>query len=280
MTNQASAVSHNWLYGVGIADCGLRIADFKRPCSKSEIRNPRSEIALVVRLGAGGWRPRATGAARPLALALILLSLMVAPAGSQQEPPAKPAQAKLTFIKQFPGSVPDYYAVVVTGEGQAEYAMAPDDADPPRFKLTEATTREIFQLVERLDRFENAQLETSKKVAFMGKKTFRYEAAGRRSETSFNYSENTDAMALVALFEKISASQQHLINLERLVRFDRLGIMKELYQIEAALDRNELIEAAQFIPVLEEIAGNSSYLHIAQLRARSMLQRIRTPSDK
>ena len=239
------------------------------------------------RLEAGGWRletggrrPRATGAALLVIAVAALAAFLVPTAICPQEPPVKPAQAKLTFIKQFPGSVPDYYSVVVTGEGQAEYAMAPDDADPLRFKLSEATTREIFQLVERLDRFENAQLETGKKVAFMGKKTFRYEAAGRLNETSFNYSENTGAMALVALFEKISATQQHLINLERLVRFDRLGIMKELYQVEAALDRNELIEAAQFIPVLEEIAGNSSFLHIAQLRARSMLQRIRTPSEK
>jgi len=275
MTNQAGAVTHNWLYGVGIADCGVRSADFKRPCSKSEIRNPKSEIALVVRLEAGGQRP---GNGPGLIVAGLALAAFLVPAAvCRQEPPAKPAPAKLTFIKQFPGSVPDYYAVVVTGEGQAEYAMAPDDADPLRFKLSEATSGEIFQLVERLERFENAQLETSKKVAFMGKKTFRYEAAGRRNETSFNYSENTGAMALVALFEKISATQQHLINLERLVRFDRLGIMKELYQVEAALDRNELIEAAQFIPVLEEIAGNSSFLHIAQLRARSMLQRIRPP---
>jgi len=236
--------------------------------------------ATGYRLQATGQRPQAAAAAR-LLMAVVALAAFLAPAAiCQQEPPAKPAPAKLTFVKQFPGSVPDYYAVLTTGEGQAEYAMAPDDADPVRFKLSEATTREIFQLVERLERFENAQLETSKKVAFMGKKTFRYEAAGRRGETSFNYSENTDAMALVALFEKISATQQHLINLERLARFDRLGIMKELYQVEAALDRNELIEAAQFIPVLEEIADNSSYLHIAQLRARSMLQRIRTPSDK
>ena len=113
------------------------------------------------RLKAGGWRSRATGAARPLALALILLSLMVAPAGSQQEPPAKPPQVKLTFIKQFPGSVPDYYSVWVTGEGQAEYAMAPDDADPLRFKLSEASTREIFQLVERLEDRKSTRLNSS-----------------------------------------------------------------------------------------------------------------------
>jgi hypothetical protein len=225
------------------------------------------------RLKAGGWRLR--NGAGLIVAALALAAFLVPTAICPQEPPAKPPQAKLTFIKQFPGSVPDYYSVWVTGEGQAEYAMAPDDADPLRFKLSEATTGEIFQLVERLNRFENAQLETRRKVAAMGKKTFRYEAAGRRNETTFNYSENPDAMALVALFEKISATQQHLINLERLARFDRLGIMKELNQVEAALDRNELIEAAQFIPVLEEIAGNSSYLHIAQLRARSMLQRIR-----
>jgi hypothetical protein len=209
-----------------------------------------------------------------------IVVVLAASAGSHQEAGKQEAgsaavPAKVVFIKEFPRSLPDYYSVSVTEKGEAVYSTAADDPQPLRFRLSEATTREIFQLVDRLNRFQGVELETRKKVAAMGKKTLRYEAGGKRNEAGFNYSENPDAMALAGLFEKISATEQLLLNLERVSRFEKLGIMKELLQMETAMNKKELVEPSQFVPLLEEIAGNQSYLHMAQERARYLLQRIK-----
>lgn len=194
-----------------------------------------------------------------------------------QKPPAdpKPVPAKVVFVKEFPGSYPDYYSISLSADGQARYATAPDDTQPVEFRLPETLVAQIFQVVARLDYLKDARLESSRKVAFMGKKTIRYEAGGQRQEAAFNYSENADAMALVQVFEKISSTEQHLLNLERLARFDRLGVNKELLQIEIAMNARELIEPAQLAPLLEQIAANTHYLNIARDRATEILQRIR-----
>lgn len=198
-----------------------------------------------------------------------------------QKTAAKPAPARVVFIKEFPGSSPAYYSVSVSEEGEAIYATAPDDSDPIRFRLPPAVLRQVFETVERLNYFQDAQLETRKKVANMGKKTLRYEGGGRRNEASFNYSENLDAMTLAGLFEKISITERHLLDLERLAHFDRLGVNQELLQIEISMNRMELVEPTQFVPLLEEIAGDSRFLHMAQERARHLLERIKaTPTDK
>ncbi len=207
---------------------------------------------------------------------LFLLGPASGQAPAQEpKPAASPAPARIVFIKEFPGSSPPYYAVSLTEEGAAEYATAPDDPQPLRFRLSESLTRQVFQIAARLNRFQGAQLEARRKVASMGKKTLRYEGGGQRHEASFNYSENQDAVALANLFEKISITQQHLLQLERLARFDRLGVMKQLLQIEISMNKGELVEPVQFISLLEEISGNTQYLHIARERAARLLERIR-----
>lgn len=207
--------------------------------------------------------------------AACLWTLWATPVGATAQQ-TKPTPPKVVFIKEFPGSFPDYYSVSVTEQGEAVYATAPDDAQPLRFRLSESLTRQLFQTVARLNHLRDVQLEARKKVASMGKKTLRYEAGDQRSQASFNYTENPDAAALAGLFEKISITEQHLLSLERLVRFDRLGVVKQLLQIEISMNKRELVEPSQFIPLLEEITGDTRFLHIAQERAARLLERIRT----
>ncbi len=187
-----------------------------------------------------------------------------------------PPPASVVFIKEFPGSSPAYYAVTVHEDGTVAYATAPDDPQPLSFRLSEPLTSQVFQTIARLGYLKGAQLETKKRVASMGKKTLRYESGEQRDEASFNYSENPDAMALAGLFERISITEQHLINLERTVRFDRLGVVKQLLQIEISMNKKELVEPSQFIPLLERVANNASFMHMARQRANGLLARIRS----
>ena len=183
---------------------------------------------------------------------------------------------RLFYSKSFPGSVPAYFQVTLDQNGGAEYREAQDEDDPLKFHLAEAETREVFGLVEKLDYFKRP-LESPAKVAFMGAKTFRYENGGQKSEVRFNYSEDPQARDLMDWFERMGESAEHRIELERTAKYDRLGVLKSLLLLESAMDRKRLVGMDQYLPMLDRIAKNESYMHTARARAAEIAEAIRNP---
>ncbi|MGB9605071.1 MAG: hypothetical protein ACPL88_04245, partial [Bryobacteraceae bacterium] len=161
--------------------------------------------------------------------------------------------------------------------GRAEYREQ-DDEDPLVFQLSEAETREIFALADRLDRFRKP-LEAPGKVAFTGTKTFRYERGDERNEVKFNFSTNPDARSLWNWFERITESAQLLQRLERTARYDRLGVNQALLELEIAWDRKRLVAPQQFVAVLERISRNQAYMNIARERAARLLELFRAAAS-
>jgi hypothetical protein len=181
---------------------------------------------------------------------------------------------RITYSKSFPGSTPAYVAIIIDKSGRAEYREAPDDNDPLLFQLAEKEAGEIFGLAEKLGRFTRP-LEANLKVANTGLKTFRYESGQEKQEVKFNYSMDPDARLLWDWFERITESEQHFINLQRAARYDKLGVHKALLLLEASRDRNRLVAAQQFLPLLDRIVKNESYLHMARVRAANLADSFR-----
>ena len=182
--------------------------------------------------------------------------------------------ATIFYSKSFPGSVPAFVSITIDRSGAAEYREDPKDENPIRFELTASDAGEIFALCEKLDKFARP-LESPAKVAKMGLKTFRFEQGAEKHEVQFNYSEDADAHLLTDWFERISESEQNLINLERAAKYDKLGVNKALLQLEASMDRKRLIAPQQMLPMLDRIAKNESYLHMARARAAGIADIIR-----
>ncbi len=180
------------------------------------------------------------------------------------------AQPRIVYSKSFPGSVPAYIEIKLEKDGAGEYKEAPDDDSPLKFRLAVAETNEIFSLADKLDRFKRPLEATGLKVANMGMKTFRYENGTERSEVKFNFTQDPDGRLLHDWFERISESELHRVNLERAARFDKLGVYKALLQLEESRDRKRLVATEQFLPVLDRIAKNESYIHVARERAASL----------
>jgi hypothetical protein len=181
---------------------------------------------------------------------------------------------RLFYSKSFPGSVPAYVQLTLDKSGSAEYREAPDDELPLKFRLTETDAQAIFGLADKLDHFKNP-LESPLKVAFMGKKTFRWEEGSQKSEQQFNYSEDVTAQQLLDWFERMAESAQHRIDLERAAKYDRLGVDKSLRLLWSAMDRKRLVALDQYLPMLDRIANNESYMHTARAKAAEMAESIR-----
>jgi len=184
------------------------------------------------------------------------------------------ADARLFFSKSFPGSTPAYVAITVDHSGGGEYKEAADDDNPLKFQLSAADTAEMFGLADKLDRFKRP-LESPLKVAQMGMKTFRFEEGGKSTEVKFNFSEDLDARLLTDWFERISETGQNYFALERAVKYDKLGVNQALLQFNIAMDKKRVVSPQLFLPMLDRVAKNATYLNMARTRAANLADSIR-----
>jgi len=186
---------------------------------------------------------------------------------------------KVTYSRSFPGSTPAYFSIAVEKDGRCVYKEAVDDESPLVFRLQPNETEEIFALSEKLGRFTRP-IESGLKVARMGAKTFRYEDGAGKNEVEFNYSTDLDAQKLLDWFERIGETERRYIALSSAARFDKLGVNQALLELEAARDRKGLVSLDQFLPVLDRIVKNETYLHMARARAANLAESIRNPKPE
>jgi hypothetical protein len=178
------------------------------------------------------------------------------------------------YSVSFPGSNPAYFQIALDGGGNAEYREGPDDDNPLSFRLGESAAGEVFGLVRKLEYFKRP-LESSAKVAFTGTKTLRYEDGAQKAEVTFNYTEDPSARALTEWFERMGETARDRIELERTAKYDKLGVVNALLQIQTAMEHKRLVALDQLLPALDRIVANQSYMNTARERAGKIAAAIR-----
>lgn len=199
---------------------------------------------------------------------LFLLLLFVAAAAWGADAP------RIVYTKVFPGSIPPYVSITVERSGSVSYKEAADEDDPETFEMEPASTAAMFELAEKLDHFKG-KLESGLKVANLGQKTFRWEDAGAVSEAKFNYSQDESARQLQDWFERITETERAMLELKHALRYDKLGVYEALLKIETIWNAKRLTGAAQMLPLLDRVAQNDAYLHMARERAANLAAAIR-----
>jgi hypothetical protein len=213
---------------------------------------------------------------QPVWVGLALLVGLILPAAVHAEDVGAPA--KLTYSKVLEGSIPEYMMISVDSEGKGVYEgrQLAEPSSPRPFRLSPSTTQELFELCEQLNYFQSIDLESHKKVANLGLKSFAYEGGGRKNRVEFNYSRRRQAQELTGLFERIGSVQEHIATLEYAIKYDHLSLPGELRLIQINLDKKALAAPELMVPDLEEIVRNRRFLKIAQTRAQKILQRIQS----
>ena len=182
-------------------------------------------------------------------------------------------QDAIHFERDFPGAVPGHFEVSLGSDGTVRYAE--EGEDPLEFSVREREARRVFAWAEDLDRFSKP-LASSRRVASTGTKRLRYESMGRVvAEAVFDYSELRTARELVGWFVRLAETRQHLRQLERAVRFDRLGVNDALVKAEQAIESDRLAAPHLLEPVLMQISQHGRLVHLAKARAAGLLERIR-----
>jgi len=186
------------------------------------------------------------------------------------------SQPSLFYSREHKGNQPAYIQITIARDGTAEYRESVDDPDeqPLEFRLRPNELDEIFQLAAELDHFKTP-LESDLKVANLGLKTFRWIDGAETYEQKFNFSKDANARVLADWFARITETEHHFINLERSVRFDKLGVNKVLLNLQVSVEKNRLVAGDQFLPLLDKVAENQSYLNMARSRAADLAAYIR-----
>jgi hypothetical protein len=192
------------------------------------------------------------------------------------------AEPRLFYSKYFKGSVPEFVAISVAPDGAATFQDSKDDENPIKFQLSGSEAREMFDLAQKLEHFQHP-VESGLKVANMGTKTFGFEDGAEKHTVDFNYSQDVNAQGLQDWFERITESEEHYINLDRTVHYDKLGVNDVLLQLEISWEHKRLVDAAQFLPLLDRIVKNDSFLHISRERAAEIgeaIRKLQTSAEK
>jgi hypothetical protein len=187
------------------------------------------------------------------------------------------ATPSLTYTRIFPGSVPDYIYINIDRSGALQYKESPKDDQPLKVQLQDSETAPLFDMAGKLDHFKSP-LESGLKVAFTGKKTFRYEnEAGTATEATFNYSINETAQALLARFEQIASTERAYNELDQTIHYDKLGVNDALAQVESLWLRKQLIAPQQFLPLLTRISKHETFMHLVRERAAKLSDEFTAP---
>ena len=185
---------------------------------------------------------------------------------------------RVSYTKVFPGSDPAYMSATVDRTGAVTYREAKDE-EPEMFQMEGDAVKAIFDLADKLDHFKKP-LESGLKVAKTGDKTFRWENGAEASETKFNYSLDENAKTLQDWFERISESERALMLLRRNIRFDKLGVNDAVLRIDTAWSQKRLVGREQFLPLLDRVAKNETFINLARDRAGKLAAAMRAEAAK
>lgn len=181
---------------------------------------------------------------------------------------------RITFSKAFPGSTPAFFAVTIAPDGKTTYNESEDPDNAEDVHLEAAAVTQVFELADRLDHFKHP-LESGLKLANMGQKTLRWEQGSDKSEAKYNYSIIEDAKALADIFERIGETTRMMLELKRALKHDRLGVNDAVIRMQAAWEGKRLLLTDDVLPLLDQVAKNEAYIHMARERAARMADAIR-----
>jgi hypothetical protein len=187
--------------------------------------------------------------------------------------------ATVTYRRVFKSSVPEYIEIKIPERGDClfDIRQLDEDSEPQSFQIGEPLRAKVFELAGNLHHFQGLQLDIKRRIANLGQKTFRWERGTETHETIFNYTLDSNANQLLQIFEGLARQQEHMVLLQRRMKYDRLGVNEALLQFEMDLNRRAIPEPERLLPILEQIGNDTRVVDIARQRARSLAERIRNP---
>jgi hypothetical protein len=152
---------------------------------------------------------------------------------------------------------------------------------------TEGSTQAIQVSQHTLERLSSGgaaaaggRCEThQKRIAKTGEKTIRYFLLNASSGCTFNYSEDDGLMDAVSAFQALATTMQHGEQMQRDLRFDRLGLDEEMQSLVADVQAGRALEVGNLAPLLNKLAQDDRVIARVRRDAARLLQDAGLPAS-
>jgi hypothetical protein len=191
---------------------------------------------------------------------------------------ASPEAPTITYRKVFKSSYPEFVEIKLneSGRGTFDLRQLDEEANPQPFEVNASLAARIFGLAAKLHNFQGVDLDVHRRIANLGEKTLRYDKGAETHQVKFNYTLDDSAGQLMAIFEGLARQATDLSDLERTMRYDRLGVNDVLQQIEQDYNNKQFPEPERMLPALDQLAADDKFIDIARQRARTLAGKIRS----
>lgn len=221
-------------------------------------------------------RPRVAGVHSLLGVAaLFAIPTLSLSQGEVSHDKAPSSRTEMSFDFVWPAQVVPQYRITVADDGSGTYLAhgAPGTAAPGSQPITVsgASRSRIFAAGEVLTGSQRCESKI-KNLAQTGQKTLSMRSGIKVAECTFNYSEDKRVQEAVTVFQAIALTMEEGPKLQRLHRFDRLGLDAELAVLEKSVGEGRALEIENIAPVLRSLAEDVAVMQRVRLRASKLLE--------
>ena len=212
-----------------------------------------------------------------ICVAIVLLSCFPVTQSRTADASDSSQAPTLTFRKIFKSSYPEFAEIRTNEEGSGTYDIRQLD-DPPNpqpMQISQGLTHKLFELAAELHNFRGVELDVHRRIADLGQKTFVYEKGSEKFQVTFNYTLNSAANQLLAIFDGLQRQELDLSDMVRTMRYDHLGVNDVMTRVQNDIRNKLLPEPEALLPTLDQLAANDELVDIARQRARAIAEQIR-----
>lgn len=206
---------------------------------------------------------------RALALGLLLAVTAVAQEGA---PVAADYRLKVTYNRA--GLPIPHWQITLPGRGMGEYVGPPEkgpDPGPIVFRMSAPGKAYLGEMMQRSKGLQPCETK-SKGIAHMGDKVFEYTPQdGTVQRCAFNFTDNKPLSQALEYVYAMTSTLQAGMELERLHRYDRLGLDPVMIRLMADANDGHAVEFGVIRPTLESLLMDVQVLDRVRLRAQQLL---------
>lgn len=219
---------------------------------------------------------------RKQVLLTCVLLLSCAVVTSAQNP-----QLQLKNSGQFPTVIfnavrwnadPSYYSIAVDATGTATYLSAPEGLDKTgtpyttEFQVSDRTRRIVLNLAQKLDYFGGSYGELQSSPETHNVYTLAYRYGNVNNQYTYSTSSDADLEELTSVFEELSQTFEFGRKLSEDVIHNRRAIGPQLDAMRTKADRRALRDLPALVPILRNVAADTSVDAAARKQASSLIK--------
>jgi hypothetical protein len=173
-----------------------------------------------------------------------------------------------------PGLQVPHWQITVPEHGMAEYVGKPAQGNDPGqilFRLSPAGRARLGMLLGRTHNLQPCETH-SKGIANMGTKEVEYAAADASPvRCTFNFTDNKPLSDALEYMLAIAGTVQAGMELDRLHRYDRLGLDPVMIRLAEDAKTGRAVELGAIRPTLENLVTDVAVLERVRTRAQQLL---------